>query len=136
MITYRDTTAGVAPEQLEGFFEGWPAAPNPATHLLLLENSAHVVLAVDDDSGRVVGFVNAVGDGVLTAYIPLLEVLPEYRGRGIGRELARRMLARLSHFYMVDLVCDRGLVPFYRQFGMVENTGMMIRNPGRQSGGR
>ena len=35
-----------------------------------------------DDAGRVVGFVTAISDGVLSAYIPLLEVLPEYQGAG------------------------------------------------------
>jgi hypothetical protein len=32
------------------------------------------------DNGRVIGFITAVTDKVLSAYIPLLEVLPAYRG--------------------------------------------------------
>ncbi len=36
----------------------------------------------------VVGFVNALSDGRLSAYIPLLEVLPDYRGTR-HRERAR-----------------------------------------------
>lgn len=72
--------------------------------------------------------------GVLSAYIPLLEVLPAYRGRGIGRELVRRLLEGLRGRYMVDLLCDPALQPFYARVGMRPATGMMVRNYARQSG--
>ena len=42
----------------------------------------------------------------LTAFIPWLEVLPGYQGRGIGGELMRRILEGTDRFYSVDLVCD------------------------------
>ncbi len=70
----------------------------------------HVVLAVDGVA--VVGFITAISDGLLAAYVPLLEVRPEYRGRGIGSELVRRMVGRLEDLYMVDLVCDPELESF------------------------
>ena len=75
---------------------GWPNPPAPETHRKLLGNSDHVVLAVVTATGDVVGFITAISDGVLCAYIPLLEVLPAYQGGGIGQELTRRMLAKLS----------------------------------------
>jgi ribosomal protein S18 acetylase RimI-like enzyme len=75
------------------------------------------VLAVEGE--RVVGFVTAFSEGVLSAYIPLLEVLPEYQRRGVGSELVRRILARLSDLYMVDLACDADLVPYYERLGLV-----------------
>lgn len=133
MIDYRDTAAGIRPEQLDGFFEGWPAPPSPQDHLRILEQSSHVLLAVDRGSGQVVGFITAVSDGVLAAYIPLLEVLPGWRGRGIGTELARRMLKRLKGFYAVDLLCDPGFQSFYARLGMRPACGMMIRRPSRMS---
>jgi len=134
MIRYTDSLEGITPELLAGFFVGWPNPPSPETHLRLLAGSMAVELAVDPATGTVVGFINAVGDGVLAAYIPLLEVLPEYQGRGIGGELVRRMLARLDGLYMVDLLCDPALQPFYARFGMRPSQGMLIRNYGRQSG--
>ena len=91
---------------------------------------------MDEESGHVVGFITAISDHVLSAYIPLLEVLPEYRGRGIGRELVGRMLDRLRGLYMIDLVCDPDLEPFYTSMGMYPATGMMIRNYEHQSGKR
>ncbi len=91
---------------------------------------------MDDGSGDVVGFVTAITDHVLAAYIPFLEVRPGYRGQGIGSELMRRMLDRLQGLYMVDLVCDPEVRPFYASLGMSPVTAMMVRNPARQSGRR
>ncbi len=119
---------------LRGFFEGWPKKPSPRTHLLLLKNSDQVVLAVDERTNGVVGFITAISDCVLCAYIPLLEVLPEYRNQGIGRELVKRMLKRLKGLYMVDLLCDKSVQPFYLRHGMSKATGMMIRHRVMQSG--
>lgn len=134
MIRYIDSTDKVEPAQLTGFFVGWPNPPPPERHLALLKGSSQIVLAMDDDSGRVVGFITAVSDGVLSAYIPLLEVLPEYQGLGIGTELVRRMLAQLRHLYMIDLLCDTEIQPYYERLGMRRATGMMLRNYNRQSG--
>ncbi len=76
-----------------------------------------------------VGIVSAISDGVLSAHIPLLEVLPEFQGRGIGSQLMRLVLKRLEVLYMVDLSCDPDLVPFYREFGMAELPAMGLRRP-------
>jgi ribosomal protein S18 acetylase RimI-like enzyme len=126
-IAYTEELAGVEPRHLVGFFVDWPAPPTPETHLEILRGSDHVVLARDGE--RVVGFVTAVGDGVLSAYVPLLEVLPDRQGRGIGSELMRRMLARLDGMYMVDLCCDAQLEPFYGRLGLrAWDRGMGIRD--------
>jgi ribosomal protein S18 acetylase RimI-like enzyme len=130
LIVYIDSVEGIRPGQLDGFFVGWPNPPSPERHLRLLANSDHVVLAVDDETGSVVGFITALSDGVLAAYLPLLEVLPAYQGQGIGSELMRRMLEKLDGLRVVDLMCDPELQPFYARFGMKPYSGMIIRNPG------
>ena len=135
MIVYTDSLDGITSGQLRGgFFVGWPNPPSPETHLRLLHGSYAVVLALDDDTAQVVGFVTAISDGVLSAYIPLLEVLPGWQSRGIGGELVRRMLECLSNLYMIDLLCDPELQPYYARFGMRPSTGMLLRNYGRQAG--
>lgn len=134
MIAYLDSAEGIATDQLVGFFVGWPHPPAPATHLRLLRSSDFVVLACDDRDGRVVGFITAISDGVLSAYIPLLEVLSAYQRQGIGEELVRRMLAKLDGLYMVDLLCDAELQPFYARFGLHPASGMLRRNYARQAG--
>ena len=133
MIEYTDAAERIVSGQLEGFFVGWPNPPSPETHLRLLKRSDHAFLALDSKSGNVVGFVTAISDGMLSAYIPLLEVLPEYQGQGIGSELLRRMLAKLDGLYMIDLLCDSELRPFYERLGMKAVGGMMLRNFDRQA---
>lgn len=135
MISYTDELAGITAEQLRCFFMDWPSPPTPETHLHLLQGSHAIELALDEATGQVVGFVTAISDGVLSAYIPLLEVLPDYQGRGIGSELVRRLLRKLESLYMVDLLCDAELQPFYQRHGMQPATGMMVRTYARQSGG-
>ena len=127
MIEYSESVDGLEARHLDGFFVGWPQPPSPERHLALLRGSDHVVLARDRE--RVVGFVTAISDGVLSAYVPLLEVLAEYQDRGIGSELMRRVLARLENLYMVDLCCDADLEPFYSRLGLrTWDRGMGIRN--------
>lgn len=133
MITYTNSLEQITVDQLQGgFFVGWPNPPSPATHLKLLNESYQVWLAMDGD--EVVGFMTAISDGVLTAFIPLLEVLPAYQGHGIGSELSKRMLESLSHLYSVDLMCDPEVVPFYERQGMRPAGGMIIRNYQNQAG--
>jgi ribosomal protein S18 acetylase RimI-like enzyme len=134
MIVYAETAETLTAQQLSGFFVGWPNPPTPEKHLRLLEGSDEVVIAQDDATGQVVGFITAITDGVLSAYIPLLEVLPVYQGQGIGSELVRRMLAKLADLYMVDLLCDPNMQPFYERLGMYPTTGMLRRNYDRQAG--
>lgn len=59
---------------------------------------------------------------------------PDQLHRGIGQELTRRMLERLGHLYMIDLLCDPELQPFYAKVGMRLAAGMFVRNFDRQSG--
>jgi ribosomal protein S18 acetylase RimI-like enzyme len=134
-IRYQPDLSGISATRLTGFFAGWSNAPTVETHLRILEGSAHVVLALDAGSDRVVGFINAISDGWYAAFIPLLEVLPAYRGRGIGTELVRRMLAELEGYYSIDLVCDADVVPFYERLGLTAIPGMALRNYARQRRG-
>lgn len=134
MITYTDSLDDVTRDHLQGgFFVGWPNPPSAETHYRILVNSAAIMLARIPDR-TVVGFITAISDGISCAYIPHLEVLPAYQGRGIGTELLRRMLAKLRHLYMIDLVCDPELQLFYERLGMRSVTGMVVRNYDRQAG--
>lgn len=127
-ITYHDSADGIRAEELVGFFDGWPDPPSAETHLETLRGSSAVVIAREDQTGAVVGFVTAVSDGVLSAYIPLLEVLPGHRGQGIGAELVRRITALLQPLYMIDLLCDADVQGFYRKLGFADATGMALRD--------
>jgi ribosomal protein S18 acetylase RimI-like enzyme len=134
MIDIRTTWDGITPEDLTGFFVGWPTHPDPKTHLRILRGSFAVSLAVDSETDAVVGFATAISDGVISAYIPLLEVLPEYQKQGIGKQLVEALLGQLEPLYMIDLVCDPALEAWYRPLGFTALTGMAKRNYGNQTG--
>ena len=132
MIEYKNNLASIDSFSLDGFFVGWPNPPNSDVFRKVLKNSYKVIYAIDDN--KLVGFINAISDGVLSAYIPLLEVLPEHQGRGIGKKLVQLMQEELSDLYMIDLLCDKNLLPFYENLGMKPATGVLIRNYDKQNG--
>ena len=133
-MIYTTSTKDISVDQLNGFFVGWPNPPAPEVHLKLLEKSNRVVLAVDEVSKQVVGFITAISDGVLSAYIPFLEVLPTYQEQGIGQELVKKMLDLLKDIYMIDLMCVQELQGYYEKLGLSLAHGMIRRNYDRQSG--
>lgn len=115
-----------------GFFVGWPNPPSGQTLKKILTNSQYIYLAIENE--KLVGFINAISDQVLSAYIPLLEVLPEYQGKGIGQKLVSRIKEDLSIYYMIDICCDDEVVSFYEKSGFRKGSSVMIRNYKHQSG--
>lgn len=127
MIEYRTDIEGINPDELKGFFVGWRKPLSPEQHYLILKNSSYKVLAYDTERSKVIGFINALSDKVNFAFIPMLEVLPEYQNRGIGSELMKNMLDLLKHITCIDLTCDADMQDFYERFEMLKSHGMVIR---------
>ena len=127
MINFQDSISNISPDTLEGFFVGWVKPPTPKKHMQVLQQSDYVLLAIDSETDKVVGFLTVITDS-LCAYIPLLEVLPDYQGRGIGKTLVKKMLKKLKDLDSVDLLCDPPLQAFYTDCGMTKATGMTLKN--------
>ena len=125
---------GIEASMLQGFFVGWPNPPSPERHLDILKASHGIELAIDTTTGHVVGFINVISDGCFSSYIPLLEVLPDHQGRGIARELIRRIVTRYGELYMLDLCCNDDIATLYSAHGFHKVSGMVHRNYDRQSG--
>lgn len=106
MIEYMTELNGIRPEDLEGFFVGWKKPLSIYEHYEILKNSSYIVIAYDTESSKVVGFINALSDKVNFAFIPMLEVLPEYQHKGIGSRLMKIMLELLKNISCIDLTCD------------------------------
>ncbi|MFN8022990.1 MAG: GNAT family N-acetyltransferase [Acidimicrobiales bacterium] len=118
---------GLRPDDLDGFFVGWPDPPSLDDQLGILAAADEVVVARTDD-GTVIGFATAITDRRFAAYVPLVEVLPEHQGRRVGSQLVEALLDRLRTCYMIDLVCDDDVVPFYERLGGTRLAAMAWRN--------
>lgn len=133
-VTITNSLDGITADRLDdGFFDGWPNPPTKQTHVDLLRGSRAVALALTAER-QVVGFATAVGDGVLSAYIPLLEVLPSHRRRGVGTQLIESLIQRLAPCYMIDIACDDDVVAFYERLDFTRGNAMIRRDYSAQSG--
>jgi len=124
-ITYKTNLEGITADMLEGFCAGWSNPLTSAKLYQVLCNSYKIALA--EDKGKVIGFVHAISDNVKFAFIPMLEVLPEYQNIGIGKKLMENLLEQLKDIDNIDLICDKELQPYYEKLGMIKYTGMVIR---------
>lgn len=126
-IEYLTVNDRISPDMISGFFVGWPDPPTPEKLIETMAGSYRRVWAVQD--GKVIGYINAISDGVLNAFIPWLEVHPDHQDEGIGTELVRRVVAELDGMYAIDLCCDTDLLPYYEKLGFITFGGAGLRFP-------
>ena len=103
----------INPDELSVLFNsvGWERRTADRARLAqLVKGSLWVVSALDD--GKLVGFARAVSDGATNAYISTVAVLPEYQGRGIGKEIVRRLIQDRDGIQFVLHANDKAY-PFY-----------------------
>ncbi len=91
-------------------------------------------LLAREPGGGIVGMGRAISDRVSDAYIQDVVVLPGYRGRGIGREIVRRLADRCvaAGISWIGLVAEPGTQPFYEPLGFRALAGhvpMLRRGP-------
>lgn len=72
------------------------------------------------DGGRQIGFCRAFTDGVASAYLADVYVLPAYRGRGLGEQLVREMIEHGPYAGVTWLLHTTDMHPLYRKFGFEE----------------
>lgn len=115
-IDYRSTKALPTMDVVHLYeANGWSSARKPELLLRALSNSETLVSAWD--SCKLVGLGNAISDGFLVVYYPHLLVLPDYRGRGVGSEILRRLRCLYKHFHQHVIIAEAGAVEFYRSEG-------------------
>jgi GNAT superfamily N-acetyltransferase len=119
--------AALRPHDLAPFFDGWPTPPSLERRLAALAGASIVALAYDDD--RLVGFATLLSDGALMSSLSLLEVIPPWRGRGVGAALVRLVVQAGGDRYGVDVVCDDDVAGFYERLGFQPVRGMVLRRP-------
>jgi ribosomal protein S18 acetylase RimI-like enzyme len=69
--------------------------------------------------GRIVGMARVISDGYSDAYIQDVVVLKDYRGRGAGRELVRRItqFCVARKIAWIGLVAEPGTQALYEELG-------------------
>jgi aralkylamine N-acetyltransferase len=109
--------AGIA--QLYREMGWWDREPgDDAAHVAALVAGSHAFLVVYD-GGALAGMGRALSDRVSDAYLQDVAVRPSFRGRGIGGEIAKRLVARLRDdgLSWIGLIAEPGSIRMYEGLG-------------------
>ncbi|BBM87870.1 GNAT family N-acetyltransferase [Candidatus Uabimicrobium amorphum] len=99
---------------------------NPTELQQAFSQSSHVVLVYQD--AQIVGGGRAISDGVYYSGIFDIAVLPEHQGKGLGREIMNRLLAKLNKQFIV-LTTTVGKEEFYGKLGFRKHKTAMAIYP-------
>ena len=114
-VEFRESCKGLDWAELEALFVATELGNRTGAKLRrAFENSRNVVLAYADD--RLVGVCRAISDGEYHAFIYDVAVHPDWQGRGLGKTLMRRLLARLP-VWRIMLVAEDDVQGFYQGLG-------------------
>lgn len=122
MITY-STEKEISECALERLFlsVNWESGKHPAKLRQAIQNSHHVVTAWEED--LLIGLVNALSDGVMTAYFHYMVVDPVYQGTGVGRKLLESMLDFYKDYPAKVLIAYESAQAFYLRCGFCPEEG-------------
>ena len=82
-------------------------------------NSDFVVTAWDGE--RLVGAGRIITDGCFNAYIPDIAVMPDCRGKGVGRGIVIRLVKTCKGYYNITAVAeDPPAEKFFRSCGLTD----------------
>jgi Acetyltransferases len=102
---------------------GWLSANYSHRLTTAMKNSGTVVSAWDKD--KLIGLMNVLDDGEMTAYAHYLLVHRDYQGKGIGKELVAQVKEKYkSYLYLVLLCEEKKNVDFYKKLDFTESTGV------------
>ncbi|AFM39476.1 acetyltransferase [Desulfosporosinus acidiphilus SJ4] len=115
-ITYK-TTKDFTVEQLQDLFLSvkWSSGNYPDKLQVAMKNSHSVVSAWYGE--KLVGLINCLSDGAMTAYFHYLLVRPEHQNQGIGKELVNSMLKSYEKYARKVLIAYDTEIGFYKKCG-------------------
>ncbi len=111
-------------EEIIPLFESvkWESANYPIRLTKAINNSQQLITAWDEE--KLIGLINGIDDGELTAYIHYLLVDPAYQGTGIGKELTNRLMKMYKGYRYVLLIAEtKALIGYYESLGFSKKEG-------------
>jgi ribosomal protein S18 acetylase RimI-like enzyme len=124
-ITYTDHISGIDKDALLLIFTRNQMGGRSRDKLFrAFENSYAVCFAFHED--HLIGAGRTISDGEYHAGIYDVAVLPEFQGKGVGREIMQRLLSRLK-VWRILLVADGDNQDFYRKLGFENFNNVMAK---------
>ncbi len=110
----------VEPNSIRDLFlsVNWSLGDKPDKLQRAFSHSDKVITAWDGE--KLVGLVNSIADGSLTAYIPYLLVNPDYQKQGVGKRLVRMIVSEYESYERIVLLTEKDTVDFYKECGFLE----------------
>ena len=127
-IQYK-TTKDFSEIELKNLFlsVNWSSGNYPGKLLIAMKNSSSVFTAWDGE--KLVGLINVLDDGIMTAYIHYLLIVPEYQHIGIGERLVKMVSEKYTDYLRIVLIAYDKEIGFYKHCGFEvgeEKTPMFI----------
>ncbi|WP_298651948.1 GNAT family N-acetyltransferase [uncultured Proteiniphilum sp.] len=115
-IQYK-TTKNFSENELKDLFlsVNWSSGNYPDKLVIAMENSSSVFTAWDGE--RLVGLINVLDDGIMTAYVHYLLINPEFQGKGIGKSLVNYVKNKYKDYLRIVLIAYEKEMPFYKNMG-------------------
>ncbi len=97
----------------------WKDSYDPSGIGRIIKGSYAFAVVVEKKSGKTIGMGRIISDGVSDAYIQDLVVLPEFRDKGIGKQLVQFLLKRCKDngILWIGLIAEPDKDGFYSTMG-------------------
>ena len=115
-IQYK-TTKNFSENELKELFlsVNWSSGNYPEKLVIAMENSSSVFSAWDGE--KLVGLINILDDGIMTAYAHYLLITPEYQHIGIGENLIKLVAEKYKDYLRFILIAYDKEIGFYEHCG-------------------
>lgn len=115
-IQYK-TTKNFSENELKELFlsVNWSSGNYPEKLVKAMENSSSVFSAWDGE--KLVGLINILDDGIMTAYAHYLLITPEYQHIGIGENLVKLVAEKYKDYLRIILIAYDKEIGFYEHCG-------------------